>query len=122
MKCTGCDIEGQEGPALMPGDDPFDRINEFVNNDDEGPVLFNVGGSNYCYPCQCKVENKCYQCDENVNTLYRETRCKNEPFVCGQCLVKPATNHLWVCYADGCVTPGEVAQEEYDMMKADGVL
>jgi len=122
MKCTGCNIEGQEGPTLMFGDDPFDKISEFIDNDGEGPVLFAVGGANYCYTCQCKVENKCYQCDENVNTLHRDGRCRTGSYVCAECLVKPATNHLWLCYANGCYTPGEVAQEEWEIMKADGVL
>lgn len=124
MKCTGCDTDGREGPALMPGDDPLDKINSFLNNDeDDGkPVLFGVGGAHYCYPCQCKVENKCYQCDEEVNTLYRDTRCHSGPYVCGPCLGSPRVNHLWQCYADGCMTPGAIAQEEWEMLSLDGAF
>jgi hypothetical protein len=122
MKCTGCNSEGHPGPELLAGEDPFDKINAYQNEDIEGPLFFKVDGQYYCFPCQCKLTSVCYQCSDEVDALYRDKRCKNATYVCERCLKKPSTNHLWVCYKDGCMTPGEVAQEEWEIIKMESGL
>ncbi len=117
MKCNGCETQGSPGPEILPGDDPFDKLVGY--EDIKGPLLFEINGEHFCFPCQYKLTNTCYQCNTDVDTLYRDKRCKSNTYVCEVCLKKPATNHLWVCYGNGCLTPGEVAQQEWEIMKMD---
>jgi hypothetical protein len=112
-------MEGTAGPKLLPGDDPFDKIIEHGNTEG-GPLFLEINGEHYCFPCQCKLSSTCYQCSEDVDELFRDKRCRNNTYVCAECLKKTRTNHLWICYADGCMSPGEVAQEEYDIMMMEG--
>ena len=120
MNCKGCKVEGAEGPIVLPWEDPFDKLDGYGHID--GLILFELDGTFYCNPCVMKISSKCYQCGSRVDTLYMDRRCKVSPYVCKGCLDKSTTNHLRVCYSNGCMTPGEIAQEEFNLMKIDGVI
>lgn len=120
-ECKQCGIEGYPGPPLLAGEFPLGVIEEFINIDTGyNTMLFSHHGEYYCYPCHCLVTNTCFQCNEVVDYLYNDKRCKNLSYVCENCLKGP-TNHKWKCYKNGCMTPAEVAQEEYEMMREDSV-
>lgn len=120
MKCNGCGVVGRATKPLLPWEDCMDLLNrEMDDNKDNATLLIENGGKHFCYPCHCKVVSHCFQCDEDVNTLYKDKRCKSGPYVCEKCVKNNKTNHVWQCYSNGCVTPGELAQEEYDMMMED---
>jgi len=120
MNCNGCGKEGVEGPVLLSGDDPFDKIKDY--EDVEGPLLFEMNGGHYCFLCKCKLDSACFQCSEDVDALYRDKRCKSQSYVCKDCLANDRINHTWTCYANGCMTPGELAQDEYEMALENGEI
>ena len=120
MKCSGCNTPGKKVGPLLPWEDCFDLINrEMENNKEDATLLIENGGGYFCYPCHCKIVSHCFQCDESVNTLYIDKRCKSQPYVCKECVEREKINHVWKCYNNGCISPGELAQQEYEMMMED---
>lgn len=124
--CAGCRRSGTEGPEFYPGDNPIDVLNSYMDNisseeiaEIKPPLLFHVAGQYYCYPCRCVIHNECFQCGDSTTTLYRDKRCKNNPYVCAECVDSHTVNHLYACYSDGCMTPGELAQEEWEILLSE---
>ena len=116
-ECKQCGVSGHAGPPLLSGESPLPAVEEYINIlDDNDTLLFKHCGDYYCYPCHCVVTNTCFQCSEAVDYLYREKRCKSGSYVCHECIKSETTNHLARCYANGCMTPGEICQEEFEML------
>lgn len=120
--CHQCGEKGHLGPPLLAGEFEIalDSVNQYLDRatDEECtiPMLFKHGTEYYCYPCHCLVNYTCFQCAEPVDYLYKDKRCKNNSYVCETCLKRPMANHLAKCYRNDCITPGEVAQEEFEML------
>lgn len=122
MNCAGCGQSGRAVAPMMPWEDGLDVINKEMDNESRETLLIELNDKHYCFPCHCQVSSVCFQCWEEADTLYRDDRCKNNSYVCAKCVKRPIPNHKWTCYGDGCMTPEEVAQEEYEimMMEAEG--
>jgi hypothetical protein len=120
MKCKNCKAPGTQGPIVLPWELPKDKLGGYEHVDDL--LLFEIEGQYYCNPCHLKFSSICFQCATKVNTLYLDKRCKARPYVCEDCVDKPTPNHLRVCYASGCMTPGEIAHEEFVSLKMDGEI
>jgi hypothetical protein len=120
--CEQCGTEGHIGPPLLAGEFEIalGSVNSYIDRSmddiDDSPMLFGHGNKHYCYPCHCLVTNRCFQCDTDVDYLFRDKRCKNLSYVCETCLKRNSTNHIWKCYKNGCMTIEELAQEEFEMM------
>tara|TARA_Y100000593_G_C4163388_1_gene263193 strand:+ start:24 stop:401 length:378 start_codon:yes stop_codon:yes gene_type:complete len=122
-KCKGCKIEGFAGPKMMAGENPIEYLVEYSERIEEGqPLLFEHEYSHYCFPCFCIQTLTCVQCWDVVDALYVDERCKSGTYVCRACVVKTRANHKWVCYSNGCMTPGEIAQEEFEILQSHGEI
>lgn len=62
----------------------------------------------------------CLHCAQEVDNLKEDKRCKARPWLCSDCLVSPKRIHKWECYASGCMTVEEFAEEQQDMLE-DGL-
>lgn len=118
-KCYNCDKEGFVGPTHFPGDNVVSSIIEY-DNTYEIPkglaALFLYCHELYCYPCYCVATSTCVHCGDVKDVLVRDKRCKNNLYLCPDC-IKLACPHLFKCYSDGCMTPEEFAQQEFEMMQ-----
>ena len=120
MNCKGCDKEGFKGPSMNAGDDVLEKTLPYIDENREGPrtLLIGYGDEHFCYPCWCKVTLTCLNCTSVTNILVASQGCKTGTYVCMECDTK-ATVHRWECYSNGCMTPGEIAQEEYELLKME---
>ena len=120
MNCRGCNKEGIKGPLMAVGDDVLEKTLPYVYKNDSGPhaILIGLGDEHFCYPCWCKVTLTCLNCTSVVNILVASQGCKTGTYVCMECDEKGVV-HVWECYKNGCMTPSEVAQEEYEMLMAE---
>jgi hypothetical protein len=73
--------------------------------EDENGVLM-------CLICYMKQANECLHCGQK-NDLLPSYKCRNEPWLCEECLNLPNTVHVAACYSDGCMTPEEFLHECY---------
>lgn len=121
-ECKQCGVNGHEGPPLLAGelDIALSHAIEYLNRGggNSNAMLFQHSGEYYCYPCHCLVNNACFVCGEVVDYLFNDKRCKNLNYVCENCLKGPV-NHKWKCYQNGCMTPEEFAQAEFEMMNEE---
>lgn len=114
-KCH-CGLKGREFGRIVENDIFIPNI-EFEY--EEGlKALFLYQGKLLCFPCLCLLTSCCTTCLERTDTLFRDKNCKNTPYVCKPCLNK-GQNHKWACYSDGCMTPEDIAQEEYEILMGE---
>lgn len=116
MKCAGCGAKGHVIAKVIEGDNFQFLIDNGPLPDDVTRSLFTRGERDYCFICLCKISSVCIACIEPTDTLYLDRRCKNTPYVCKKCVKSKRRNHLFKCYSDGCLTPGELAQEEFEFL------
>lgn len=122
-KCHNCGIEGWSGPPHNPGDDILFTILEHKKWEEipKGlAALFMFAHELYCYPCYCVCTNTCIHCGEVKDHITRDYRCKNDLYLCDECIKEPTCPHLYKCYKDGCMTIEEFAQHEYQMIQDGG--
>lgn len=123
MKCTTCGVEGYAGPSVLPGEDPIEIILsriDFLKGDDT--FLLQRDDNYYCFPCLSRVDNICVYCRETVDQLHKEPRCTTGSWVCKDCLNQQISAHRFECYGNGCMSPGDVAEESQAIMRMDGEL
>jgi len=119
-KCHSCGIEGFVGPLMFPGDSAIFSILDFATQYEVPKnlaALFLHDEKLFCYPCYCLVTNTCIHCGEVKETLIRDKRCKNNLYLCEECIKTPTCVHLYKCYSDGCMSIEELAQQEFEIMR-----
>ena len=75
-------------------------------------------GQLMCLPCYAESESICLHCGSN-DGIYPDISCKAEPWLCRNCLGLPYRIHMFSCYGNGCMTPGEYAQESFREAQED---
>jgi len=119
QKCADCPQEGIDKGLVLSVDEAIEIAIEKVSEcDDEAALplfLFSTGGGTFCFVCLCKQKDTCVSCLEESTDMVRDTRCNKGPLVCKKCSLSAMSNHLYECLGDGCMTPGEFAQNEYEM-------
>lgn len=100
--CEGCGDHG----SLEPSDCVNTTLVLLASADDE---------TMWCLPCWCKRKSICLNCCTEAH-LVCDTSCNAKPMLCEDCLGLPYRIHMFSCYIDGCMTPGELAAEECRIM------
>jgi len=96
--CVGCGVGGSLTPK-----ESLDNENMLLAEDKDGNYI--------CLPCYMEKENICLHCSKEDVDLMPDTTCRAEPWLCEECLNLPYRVHMFSCYSDGCMTPGEYAAE-----------
>lgn len=126
-RCKTCKVLGLVAKTpLETYHTPFmhlDENAEEIKLVDTPTLLFKVNNSKnpahrFCYPCACMELSQCVHCGD-VTDLVRDTRCKNNLWLCKECASLENCVHKWKCYGDGCMSPQEIAQQEFEILDVE---